>query len=66
MNIKFTIYLFNYLHNSMVQNIIWKTDCHSAYQNIFCFLYETQRFISVFTKAHSIQKSFLYTVTQPL
>jgi hypothetical protein len=36
---------------SMVQNIIWKTDYHSAYQKISCFLYGTRRFITVFTKA---------------
>jgi hypothetical protein len=35
----------------MVQNIIWKADCHSVYQKIACFLYETRRFINVFTKA---------------
>jgi len=42
-------YLLTY---SIVQNIIWKSDCHSAYQKIFCFLYGTWRFITVFTKAH--------------
>jgi len=37
---------------SMIQNnIIWKADCHSAYQKISCFLYGTRRFVSVFTKA---------------
>jgi hypothetical protein len=36
----------------MVQNILWKADCHSAYQKISCFLYGTRRFIiTVFTKA---------------
>jgi hypothetical protein len=37
--------------HSMAQNIIWKADCHSAYQKISCFLYGTRRFVSVFTKA---------------
>jgi hypothetical protein len=35
----------------MVQDIIWKADCHSAYEKISCFLYGTRRFITVFTKA---------------
>jgi hypothetical protein len=35
----------------MVQDIISKADCHSAYQNESCFLYGTQRLITVFTKA---------------
>jgi hypothetical protein len=29
-------YLLTYLLH--VQNIIWKADCHSAYQKISCFL----------------------------
>jgi hypothetical protein len=37
---------------SMVQDIIWKADCHSACQKLSCFLYGTRRFITVFTKAH--------------
>jgi len=37
--------------NFMVQNIIWKADCHSAYQKK-SFLYWTRRFITGFTKAH--------------
>jgi hypothetical protein len=36
---------------SMVQDIIWKADSHSACQKISCFLYGTRRFITVFTKA---------------
>jgi hypothetical protein len=33
-------YLLTYLlTHSMVQNIIWKADCYSAYQKISCFLY---------------------------
>jgi hypothetical protein len=35
----------------MVQNIIWKADCHSAYQKISSFLYGTRSFFIVFTKA---------------
>jgi hypothetical protein len=35
---------------SMVQDIIWKADSHSACQKI-SFLYGTRRFITVFTKA---------------
>jgi hypothetical protein len=34
----------------IVQDIIWKADCHSACQTS-CFLYGTQRFITVFTIA---------------
>jgi hypothetical protein len=34
----------------MVQDIIWKVDCHSACQKITCFLYGTRKFITVFTK----------------
>jgi hypothetical protein len=41
----------------MEQNIIWKADCHSACQKIFCFLYGTGRFISVFTKVHHVSLS---------
>jgi len=36
---------------SMVQNITWRADCHSAYQKISCFLYGIWRFITMFTKA---------------
>jgi hypothetical protein len=36
---------------SMVQDILWKADRHSACQTIACFLYGTRRFITVFTKA---------------
>jgi hypothetical protein len=44
-------YLLTYLLTySMVQNISWKSDCHSAYQKTSCFLYGTRRFITVFTK----------------
>jgi hypothetical protein len=35
---------------SMVQDILWKADSHSACQKIACFLYGTRRFIAVFTK----------------
>jgi len=35
----------------MVHNIIWKADCHSAYQKVSYFLYGTWRFITIFTKA---------------
>jgi hypothetical protein len=35
----------------MVQDIIWKADSHSTCQKISCFLYGTQKFITVFTKA---------------
>jgi hypothetical protein len=35
----------------MVQDILWKVDSHSACQTIACFLYGTQRFITLFTKA---------------
>jgi hypothetical protein len=38
------------LTHSMVQNIIWKADCHSACQKMSCFLYGTRRFITLFTK----------------
>jgi hypothetical protein len=34
-----------------VQGIIWKADWHSFCQNISCFLYETRRCVTVFTKA---------------
>jgi len=37
----------------MVQDIIWKTDSHSACQTTACFLYGTQMFITVLT-AYSI------------
>jgi len=43
-------YLFS-LTYSMVQDIIWKADSHSAFQKISCFLYGTQRFITVLKKA---------------
>jgi hypothetical protein len=36
---------------SMVQDIILKADSHSAFQKRACFLYETRRLITVFTKA---------------
>jgi len=39
------------LTHTMVQNIIWKADCHSAYQRISWFLHGTRRFITMFTKA---------------
>jgi hypothetical protein len=39
------------LTHFMVQDIIWKSDNHSACQKISSFLYETRRFITVFTKA---------------
>jgi hypothetical protein len=35
---------------SMVQDILWKTDSHSACQTITCFLYGTRKFITVLTK----------------
>jgi hypothetical protein len=41
-------YLLTY---SKLQNIIWKTDSHSACESIYCFLYGTRMFITVFTKA---------------
>jgi hypothetical protein len=45
-------YLLTYLlTHSMVQNIIWKVDCHSAHKTISCLLYVTRRFITVLTKA---------------
>jgi hypothetical protein len=50
---RFTLHnheIFSLTH-SMVQDIIWKVDCHSACQKISCFHYGTQRFITVFTKA---------------
>jgi len=31
--------LIHSLTHSMVQDIIWKADCHSACQKISCFLY---------------------------
>jgi len=34
-----------------MQDIIWKADCHSARPKIYCFLYWTRRFVTVFTKA---------------
>jgi hypothetical protein len=44
--------LLTYLRtHSMVQDIIWKADSHSACQKISCFLYGTRRLITVFTKA---------------
>jgi hypothetical protein len=36
----------------MVQDTIWKTDCHSACQKVSCFLHGTRRVITVFTQAH--------------
>jgi hypothetical protein len=39
------------LTHSMVQDITWKADCHSACQKISFFLNGTRRFITVFTKA---------------
>jgi hypothetical protein len=45
-------YLLIYLlTHSMVQNIIWRTACHLAYQKISCFLYRNRSFITLFTKA---------------
>jgi hypothetical protein len=38
------------LTHSMVQDIIWKADCHSACQKKSCFLYGTRKFATVFTK----------------
>jgi len=35
---------------SMVQDILWKADSHSACQSA-CFLYGTRRFITVLTKS---------------
>jgi hypothetical protein len=36
----------------MVQDIIWKDDCHSACQKNILLSYGNQKFITVFTKAH--------------
>jgi hypothetical protein len=45
-------YLLTYLLTyAMVQDIIWKADCHSAFQNNILLLYGTRRFITVLTKA---------------
>jgi hypothetical protein len=45
-------YLLTYLLTySMVRNIIWKADCHSAYKKSW-FLCATRSFITVFTKSH--------------
>jgi hypothetical protein len=41
----------NMLTYSMVQNITWKAECHSAHKKISRFFYWTRRFITVFTKA---------------
>jgi hypothetical protein len=41
-----------HLTYSMVQDILWKADSHSACYTIACFLYGTWRFITVFTKAY--------------
>jgi len=35
----------------MVEDIIWKVSSYSACQKISCFLYGTQRFITMFTEA---------------
>jgi hypothetical protein len=35
LGVRYNILLLNY---SMVQNIIWKADCRSAYQKISCFM----------------------------
>jgi len=43
---------FTTLIYSMVQDIIWKADCHSACQKILLSC-GTRRFITVFTKARS-------------
>jgi hypothetical protein len=47
--INLLVYLLNY---SMVQDILWKVYSYSACQRIAYFLYGTQRFITMFTKAH--------------
>jgi hypothetical protein len=46
-------YLLTYLLTySMAQDILSKADSHSACQTIACFLYGTQRFITMLTKGH--------------
>jgi hypothetical protein len=46
------IRLFTYLLNySMVQDVLWRADSHSAVQTVACFLYGTQKFITVLTKS---------------
>jgi hypothetical protein len=46
------IILLTYLlTHSMVQDILWKADNHSACQTVVFFLYGTRRFITVSTKA---------------
>jgi hypothetical protein len=40
-----------YSNYSMVQNIIWKAACLSAFQKISCLLYGNRRLITVFTKS---------------
>jgi hypothetical protein len=48
-NLKY-MYITYSLTHSMVQDIIWKADCHSACQKIL-FLHGNWRLITVFTKA---------------
>jgi hypothetical protein len=43
--------LTNLLTYSIVQDIPWKADSHSACQTTTCFLYGTQRFVTVLTKS---------------
>jgi len=44
-------FLPSFLTHPMVQDILWKVGSCSACQRISCFLYGTQRFITVLTKA---------------
>jgi len=45
----FVTYLLS--HSLNVQDILWRTDSHSAYETTACFLYWIRRFITVLTKA---------------
>jgi hypothetical protein len=51
-NVIYCIMRIKILTYSMVQDIIWKADCHSVCQKISCSHYGTRRFITEFTKAH--------------
>jgi hypothetical protein len=49
----------------MVQDILWKADSHSACQTVVCFLYGTQRFITMLIKALHLTLSWASRIQSP-
>jgi hypothetical protein len=47
-----------FLIYSVVEDVFWKADSHSACQTIGCFIYGIRRFITVFTKARHRTQSW--------